>query len=383
MNSWLFLLTIAINLVMIDLIEFYCYGRSIWTSLEPYEMMRNSSNSAKLLSRLFLVFFLLIFGVPVTAQVEEIEDYFSDMRPGHEGGPTPVEIGIVVVDIDNIDGANQSFVANFAISAKWEDPRLAKDTDRVRRVDLNKVWNPNLQVLNQQKLFKTFPDVVEVSPEGSVFYRQRYWGTLSYPMNLRDFPSDHHSLQIKILSVGNTSEDIKINIADDRTGLAEVLTVTDWNITGWEAFTEPIIVGPHLPVFDGIIFKFDANRLVDFYLIKVLLPLAMIILMSYVILFISPVHVGPKFSIAITAILTLIAYRFLLGNLLPKISYLTRLDYFLFGSTFLVFAVLVQTALVTRFMEKGKEALAEKVDYWSRWVFIVLFLLIIITSFFV
>jgi len=80
--------------------------------------------------------------------------------------------------------------------------------------------------------------------------------------------------------------------------------------------------------------------------------------------------------------LTLIAYRFLLGNLLPKISYLTRMDYFLFGSTFLVFLVIVETAVTAELMRLKKERLAEKVDYWSRWISLFLFLIIMVTSFF-
>ncbi|MEE8044434.1 MAG: hypothetical protein V3T32_04835, partial [Thermodesulfobacteriota bacterium] len=73
----------------------------------------------------------------------------------------------------------------------------------------------------------------------------------------------------------------------------------------------------------------------------------------------------------------------LLGNLLPKISYLTHMDYFLFGSMFLVFAVLVEISIVARFMGVKKEAPAKVLDYWSRWAFGVLFILIVVFSFFV
>jgi neurotransmitter-gated ion-channel len=317
------------------------------------------------------------------AQEESSEDYLSEVRPGSEGQQIPVNIGVAVIDIDGIDGAQQSFVANFAVSAQWKDPRLAKDTGSVRIMDLEDVWTPNLQILNQQKLFKTFPDKVEVSPDGTVIYRQRFWGTLSYPMNLKDFPLDHHSLQIKIVSVGNNAEDIKFTIADDRTGMGDVLTVTDWKVLGWDIFAEPIKIGPTLPVLHGVVFEFEASRLVNFYIIKVLVPLVMIVFMSLIVLFIDPSHVGPKFSIAITAILTLIAYRFLLGGLLPKISYLTHMDYFLFGSMFLVFAVLVETSIVARLMGVKKEGPAKELDYWSRWAFVVLFILILVASFFV
>ncbi|CAN0542497.1 unnamed protein product, partial [Scytosiphon promiscuus] len=73
------------------------------------------------------------------------------VRPGKEGEPIPVSLGIAVVDIDTIDGAQQSFVANFAISAQWKDPRLAKDVDYVRVTETEDIWTPNLHILNQQK----------------------------------------------------------------------------------------------------------------------------------------------------------------------------------------------------------------------------------------
>jgi len=309
------------------------------------------------------------------------EEYIAEIRPGPKDQAVPIKIGIVVVDIDSIDGANQTFVANFAILAEWKDPRLAKDIDYIRVMDVDDVWTPNLQILNQQKLFGTYPDQVEVSPDGSMNYIQRYWGTLSYPMNLKDFPFDLHNLEIKIVTVGKDKQNIDFSIDEERTGMSDVLTVTDFEVLDWEALTKLVDIGPNLPQLPGVVFEFEAKRLVGFYIIKVIVPLILIVFMSLIVLFIEPSHVGPRFSIAITAILTLIAYRFLLGNLLPKISYLTHMDYFLFGSMFLVFAVLVETSIVARFvsMEKTKEA--KTLDYWARGVFVILFLIVLVSSF--
>ncbi|MFV2073735.1 MAG: hypothetical protein ACC742_13935, partial [Thermoanaerobaculales bacterium] len=45
--------------------------------------------------------------------------------------------------------------------------------------------------------------------------------------------------------------------------------------------------------------------------------MAIIVFMSWVVFWIDPRHVGPRISVAVTSMLTLIAYRFLLGQLLP------------------------------------------------------------------
>jgi len=348
------------------------------------DTIRNNSIYFKIIIGQFCLICLILMLVnPSAAEEDTLEEYLSDTRPDPRDKPTEIKIGVAVIDVDSINGADQSFTANVVITAQWEDRRLATARKGRRSLNLDEVWNPSLQIINQQKLFKTFPDVVEIAPEGTVIYRQRYWGTFSYPMNLRDFPLDKHSLAIKIAAAGYQSDDVKFVIDDERTGIADILTVTDWKIVSWEAYPESIKLGTGLPTASALIFEFRADRLVGFYVIKVLLPLALIIFMSCIIFFIEPVHVGPKFSIAITAMLTLIAYRFLLGNLLPKISYLTRMDYFLFGSTILVFAVLVETAITAKLMGLKKEQLAKTLDYWSRWIFTAAIIIILVVSFFV
>lgn len=344
--------------------------------------MKTKTGYSRILISLYCLFCIFTFADGALAQEPLQKEYLAEVRPGPHDQDFPVKVGIIVVDIDSIDGARQSFVANFAVIVEWKDPRLAEDIDYIRVMNAADVWTPYLQILNQQKLFDTFPDQVQVLPDGTVIDVKRYWGTLSYPMNLKEFPVDVHPLQIKIVTVGKDSKNIKFSINEEKSGLSDVLTVTDWDVPSWKTFAELINIGPNVPVLPGVVFEFEAKRQVGFYFIKVLIPLVMIVFISLIVLFIDPSHIGPKFSIAITAILTLIAYRFLLGDLLPKISYLTHMDYFLFGSMFLVFAVLVETAVVAKLVGIEKEGRAKKLDYWCRWAFVALFILILGSSFF-
>ena len=144
-------------------------------------------------ARLFILFcgtllLLNFLQSAASAQETEAEEYLAEVRPGNPDQDLEITVGFVVIDIDSIDGAQQSFVANFAVLASWKDPRLVEDVDYTRIMDTDDIWVPDLQILNQQKLFQTISDKAEVSPDGTVVYGQRYWGTLSYPMNLEDFP---------------------------------------------------------------------------------------------------------------------------------------------------------------------------------------------------
>jgi hypothetical protein len=51
--------------------------------------------------------------------------------------------------------------------------------------------------------------------------------------------------------------------------------------------------------------------------------------------------------------LTLIDYRFAVGTSLPRVSSLTRLDYFILAGNFLVFASLVEVMVTSALTKKG------------------------------
>ena len=81
---------------------------------------------------------------------------------------------------------------------------------------------------------------------------------------------------------------------------------------------------------------------------------------------IDPRQTGPQLGIATTSLLTIIAYRFLLGNLVPRVSYLTRLDIFIFAATVLVFVALVEAIFTSQLVRHDKAAIADRVDCWMR-----------------
>jgi hypothetical protein len=54
--------------------------------------------------------------------------------------------------------------------------------------------------------------------------------------------------------------------------------------------------------------------------VKVILPLILIVAMSWIVFWIDPEESGIQISVAITTMLTLIAYRFAVGADLPKFT---------------------------------------------------------------
>ena len=113
-------------------------------------------------------------------------------------------------------------------------------------------------------------------------------------------------------------------------------------------------------------FEFTASRNVQYYLFKVILPLVLIVMMSWSVFWTDPANSSTQFSIAVTSMLTLIAYRYAVDAQLPRLPYMTRLDVFFLIGTLLVFFSLIEVLVTTILENNQKKAQAKKIDRHCR-----------------
>jgi len=295
--------------------------------------------------------------------------------------PIKVELSIFIIDIDSINTVEQNFTANLFFEARWHDPELVHPGPHPITKPLSEIWRPNLQVINQQHVWESFPEKVEITPEGLVTYRQRLWGNFSQKMNLKDFPFDRQTFTVHFVAAGYNPGQVEL-VSDKgrKTGISGSLSESDWEILHWH--TEPARYEP-IPGHSGppgYAFTFEAQRKQNYFFFKVIIPLVLIVMMSWVAFWIDPSEFGTDISVAVTSMLTLIAYRFAIGMFLPVVSYLTRLDLFILGATILVFLCLVEVVITSVLVRRHRGELADTVDRYSRWVFPAIFVWLVIQT---
>jgi hypothetical protein len=291
-------------------------------------------------------------------------------RPASGQGPTRVVVAVYISDVNGINSAEQNFTANVYMEYRWMDETLAHPGPGIIVKNLTDVWHPQIQIINQQKISKTFPEVVTVSPNGEVIYRQRVWGDFSQPLKLQEFPFDRQVFNIHLVAVQHSPEQVALVPSPDITyGIAETLSVTDWKVVGWNAEVLPYKPIPVRGEMASILFSFTAQRQIGYFILKIIIPLVLIVMMSWVVFWIDPKEAGIQFSVSITSMLTLIAYRFAVGAFLPEISYMTRLDVFILMSTILVFTSLIEVLLTSTLGRGDRLATARRIDLWARLIF--------------
>lgn len=308
-------------------------------------------------------------------------------RPTTWGEPTEVKIGIYIIDVDEVNTAEQSFAASVYVIASWKNPFLRHKGPGPMHRGLTEVWNPRLIIVGQQNVWRSYPEFVEIQPDGEVVYRQKFWGNFSQPMDLHNFPMDQQTLMVHVVAAGLSEQHVKmVPLAKEDvevSGIAENFSVPDFEVLTWEANQQPYF--PHKGKWGsaGYQMQIAVERSSTYYTLKVIVPLCLIVIMSWLPRWIDPEQIGTNIGISTTAFLTLVAYLFAITVLLPRVSYITRIDRFILSSTLLVFASLIQTVANTSMVQGSKKALVKKSDRWSRVVYPILLLVVLAVSFWV
>lgn len=298
------------------------------------------------------------------------------VRP-HEGDePERVKFFIYVLDVDEISGQDQNFTASVHLTLRWEDPRLAHEGPASRKLPLEDVWDPQVILANRQaRLREVRPKTVEVEPDGSVTYRQHYIGPLSQPLCLTDFPLDQQDFAIHFIAPGAAVDEIEFvpetpEEAASLTGgaIAETLSLPDWRVLEHRAEVRPLNIAGKDRVA-GFAFEFVARRYLGYFLWQAILPLTLIVLMSWTPFWVDPAKAELQFGIASSAVLTLIAFRFALASMVPKLPYLTRLDYYTITATVLVFAAFLEVLVTSLLAHGDRLQRARRIDYACRVLF--------------
>ena len=354
-----------------------------WTCCrEPFRMILACRRPRHLLSSIVFLAAVGACGSGFTAEPGNscaLPEMRTADRPHEAGQPTNVAVGLFLVDVSAIDDVTQQFTSDFVVLQSWRDPRL-KGLDGCEFA-LSQIWAPRLDFVNSGRAFPGFPPRATVRPEGAVRYMQRYRGSLSFPHHLDRFPFDKHVIRISMVPVGQPLKEVELTVDSEMMGRQPEFTVSDWSL-GHPAGRIDSFTPPRLDrTLSQFHFEISAKRRPEYYLWKVLMPLILIVAMSWSVFWINPAQFGPQIGMSATSMLTLIAFQFAMTGMLPRLSYFTALDAFVTASTGLVFLALLESLMTSYLVSVDRKELALHVDRICRWVFPLAFAGLIVWTF--
>lgn len=245
--------------------------------------------------------------------------------------------------------------------------------------------------LNTTEILKDNRNIVSFQYNDGDFYVTRLIDNVSVfrstlPFNFKKFPFDTQSIDLTV----NT---MPVAFWDDTGNYIEVFTEfeLDKNTSDANEWINETNFGWN---YENITTEFyEENESVstilvltrdyNYYLLKVIFPILLIVFISWSVFLIHPRAIEAKVNVTIVCLLALIAYNFVIEDNLPKVSYITIMDIFilssyLFSAIATVYAIFSYRLFITT--EGDKIQLSKMDKYFRNFSFLIYGIVIITTS---
>ena len=285
-------------------------------------------------------------------------------------GPTLVSIGFHILSIRSVDLPAQSMFADFYMWVRFKPASQEQEKEIIDKIEF----------MNGKPDTKDEVENKKIGEETYVCWRIA--GTFNFNVRLQNYPFDTQTLEI-LVENSNLESDEMVFAADTESyrrggtsdqlwGAGEDLAVHEYSL---KAVTHGVTLHPYKSDFGdishgsraatthsryvmGVVFQRDYKP----YVYKILLPIFVILAMSYVVFFLPAKEFATSAGIAITAILSCIAFNVAVAQTMPNVGYLVTSDKFFIGTYLLLLLTLVESIVSYAINNAGKAELAVKID---------------------
>jgi hypothetical protein len=200
--------------------------------------------------------------------------------------------------------------------------------------------------------------------------------------NLRAFPFDRQKISLELID-GRYSLDKRNIFISERAHIFLNNYVKKNEILGWD------IIGYELNPFqyqnpfnmendfsDGLRLDFLIERKHGYYVFKVIVPIVLILLICWGSVWIDPKEIESRLTITIVCLLSLIAYNFVIDSEMPKLEYLTVMDWIILISYF--YATIPNFLSIASFkLQKTNLPTCQRIETYSKRYGILSYIIII------
>ena len=301
-------------------------------------------------------------------------------------------------NVDNLDDNLHEYVQ---LGHKYLVGKITEDSEEFAHICdptenemlENEIINPyDVKILNilrddndlQKKIFKITPykksindyDGLRIEAETTNVQRVKNY------YNLRSFPFDKQTLKYTIV---NDNYDLTKRLITAQSFTYKTLDnfIKNDDIPGWEKKSFNIkkffyrqTTDAENTARDGIQIQIELERKHGYYIFKVIFPIVLILTVCWSVVWINPKEIEARLTITIVCLLSLIAYNFVIDEELPKLEYLTVMDWIVLTSY--VYATIPNFLSIYSFANRTNVLVTDKVDSLSKKFGLTSYLLIII-----
>ena len=256
------------------------------------------------------------------------------------------------------DQISPSFMCSFTPN-EWEEMKMFIPDISIQNAIENKVLNEEIIFEWSYDFYFDESKGFQVIIEDSSFYNIQLSKDSIYKLKsdfeYSAFPFDSQVFSIEY-GLNKYTNDIPMIFNPFERSLSESLPETniyEWNIVNFDTSkTNKLISG--VPTL-GHNINIKAERNYFYYLIKVYLPILIVLTISLSVLFINPTQLESRLTVGVVCFLALIAYTYIIDQEVPKLTYLTIMDYVILISYFFASIPVIQSIVAYSLSENNLE----------------------------
>ena len=200
--------------------------------------------------------------------------------------------------------------------------------------------------------------------------------------NLRAFPFDRQKISLELID-GKYNLDKRNIFISERAHIFLNEYVKKNEILGWDLIRYELNPFQHQSPFnmegdfsDGLRLDFLIERKHGYYVFKVIVPIVLILLICWGSVWIEPKEIESRLTITIVCLLSLIAYNFVIDSEMPKLEYLTVMDWIILISY--IYATIPNFLSIASFkLQKTNLPMCQRIETYSKRYGILSYIMII------
>lgn len=287
-------------------------------------------------------------------------------------GPETVTVGLYLQNVPEIDIKTNSFSAEFYLWFLW-----AGDIDPTLTYELTNVVN--ITELTKIPIFidASGNSAPETLPDGRKLQQFHVYGRFGHPFPLGRYPFDHHDIEISLEDGRNATDALVHELDAKGTAMRPELSIPGWKLSPMEAklgrskfattFGDPRS-GRSDESYSHVDFTVHIERPVLGIISKTVVPIALIILITFGAFFCQPIDIDARLCLTITALISAVALQLTAATELPPTGALLLLDKIYLLSYVAILAVTFCSIGANRYVHAEKPEAAARVDKLGLWL---------------
>ncbi|XP_076460166.1 cys-loop ligand-gated ion channel-like [Babylonia areolata] len=267
-----------------------------------------------------------------------------------------VQVCVQFFKVGEIDTLKEQYTADVIVRARWREPSLdGQLQEQGDMVEPGRYWNPKLYIENAYGDPKEqFRHRVMFNEKGEAFISEKRTvkGTFMENLELDDFPFDVQDLTITVASEFPATEVELIEDSDNRhmVNKQSFVDEQEWHLychtecTKWELKIDPV---DDAAKRSAISVKCRAARRPGYFVWNIFMVTFLICSLSFATFSVGKEFPQNRLQLSFTLMLTSVAFKSVVNQSLPRISYLTYMDKYLLASMIMLSAVCSWHAIVT------------------------------------